>query len=78
MLLLPLRHRDPAQTRLLGVLAPIVPPYWLGATPVEAMTCGTVRHLGADSDYVAAPRLVPGTDNGRQRHGLTVYDGGRS
>jgi hypothetical protein len=78
VLLLPLKHRDPAQTRLLGVLAPFVPPYWLGTTPVEGMTCGTVRHLGPDSGHIAAPRLVPSTENGRIRHGLIVYEGGRS
>ena len=35
MLLLPLRRRNQSRTRLLGVLAPFVPPYWLGTTPVE-------------------------------------------
>ena len=78
VLLLPLYHRDPAQTRLLGVLAPLAPPYWLGSTAIEAMTCGTVRHLGADTGDIEGPRLVPGTDNGRLRRGLVVYDGGRS
>jgi hypothetical protein len=78
LLLLPLVHRDRAQTRLLGVLAPLIPPYWLGAVPVERMTCGTFRHLGAEARHIVAPRLVPGSDNGRIRHGLVVYDGGRS
>lgn len=78
MLLLPLVHRDRSQTRLLGVLAPLIPPYWLGATPVEGMTCGTVRNLGPESGHIVAPRLVPGTENRRVRRGLTVYDGGRS
>lgn len=78
LLLLPLRHNDPSQTRLLGVLAPFVPPYWLGVTPLQSMTCGTVRHLGPDTRHMAAPRLVPGTENGRISHGLVVYDGGRS
>lgn len=77
MLLLPLQHRDPRQTRLLGVLAPFVPPYWLGATPLVSMTCGIVRHLGPESGHIVAPRLVPGTENARIRHGLIVYDGGR-
>jgi hypothetical protein len=76
--LLPLRHRDQSQARLLGVLAPLVPPYWLGTTPIEGLSCGTIRHLGPDSGYTAAPRLVPGTDNGQLRHGLVIYDGGRS
>ncbi len=34
MLLLPLAHSGHARIRALGVLAPTVPPYWLGATPV--------------------------------------------
>ena len=71
-------QRDRSQTRLLGVLAPLIPPYWLGATPVEGMTCGTVRNLGPESGHIVAPRLVPGTESGRVRHGLIVYDGGRS
>jgi hypothetical protein len=78
LLLLPLQHRDASQARLLGVLAPLVPPYWLGATPLASMTCGTVRHLGPESGHIVAPRLVPGTENARLRHGLMVYDGGRS
>jgi hypothetical protein len=78
LLLLPLRHADPHQTRLLGVLAPLVPPYWLGATPAENLTCGIVRHLHPDAVQIAAPRLVPGTDSGRVRRGFIVYDGGRS
>jgi hypothetical protein len=78
LLLLPLRRRNESRGRLLGVLAPLVPPYWLGSMPIEAMTCGTIRYLGADSGLVLAPRLVPGTDEGRLRHGLTIYEGGRS
>jgi hypothetical protein len=78
LLLLPLGHRPRSQARLLGVLAPLVPPYWLGTTPVEGMTCGTIRYLGPGSGHVAAPRLVPGTENGRVRRGLTIYNGGRS
>jgi hypothetical protein len=78
LLLLPLQRGNLSRPRLLGVLAPLVPPYWLGATPVEEMTCGTIRYLGANSGLIAAPRLVPGMDNGRLRRGLTIYDGGRS
>jgi hypothetical protein len=78
LLLLPLRHHKQTEARLLGVLAPLVPPYWLGSTPIEAMTCGALRYLGPDSGRIEAPRLVPGTHAGRVRHSLTVYDGGRS
>jgi hypothetical protein len=78
LLLLPLRRGKLGCPRLLGVLAPLVPPYWLGATPVEEMTCGTIRYLGADCELIATPRLVAGMDDGRLRHGLTIYDGGRA
>ena len=78
LLILPLKHRDPAQTRLLGVLAPLVPPYWLGTAPIESLSCGAVRHLGAETRLVSAPRLVPGTETARVRRGLTVIDGGRA
>ncbi len=78
LLLLPLTHRDRSQSRLLGVLAPIAAPYWLGTSAVEGLTCGTVRHLGPAMRTVGAPRLVPISGNGRLRHGLVVYDGGRS
>ena len=37
MLLLPLAHTGHARIRALGVLAPLVPPYWLGAKPVVAL-----------------------------------------
>jgi hypothetical protein len=78
LLLLPLIHRDHSQSRLLGVLAPVVTPYWLGARAVEQLRCGTVRYLGAAASTIDAPRLVPLSENARVRHGLVVYDGGRS
>ena len=61
----------------LGVLAPIVPPYWLGAKPVVELALGTLRHIGADMETRMAPRLVPAADGGRVRHGFVVYSGGR-
>lgn len=78
MLLLPLIHPDRSQSRLLGVLVPMIAPYWLGTSPVENLNCGTVRHLGPATITVGSPRLVPVSGNGRLRHGLVVYDGGRS
>ena len=77
LLLLPLRHRDRSQIRLIGVLAPLMPPYWLGTKPVESMTCGIIRHLGPGFRHLDAPRLVPGVE-GQARNGFLVYDGGRS
>lgn len=77
LLLLPLRHRDRSQVRLIGVLGPLVSPYWLGSKSVDALTSGTVRHLGPGARLATAPRLVAGAD-GRLHGGLVVYDGGRS
>lgn len=77
LLLLPLRHRDRQQTRIIGVLGPLVSPYWLGSKPVDSLTCGTVRHLGPGARLATAPRLVAG-DDARERPGFVVYDGGRS
>ncbi len=77
LLLLPLAHIGHARIRALGVLAPTIPPYWIGDKPVVELTLGTLRHIGADADSRIAPRLVPATDGGRVRHGFVVYSGGR-
>jgi hypothetical protein len=76
MLILPLRHPARDQARLLGVLAALAPPYWLGTLPIEDLACGSFRHLTLGS--VASPRLVPGSESARLRRGLVIYDGGRS
>lgn len=78
LLLLPLQHRGRTDSRLLGMLIPVTTPLWLGAMPVEALTLGTQRHMGA---FVDAPRpsgLPSVMPAGRLRHGLVVYDGGRN
>ncbi len=77
LLLLPLYHRGKTHVRLLGVLAPLAVPYWLGAERVVALSLGATRHLGPAVETIAAPRLVKGDASSRVRHGLTVYDGGR-
>ncbi len=78
LLLLPLYHRGRTHVRLLGVVAPLTAPYWIGAEQVLSLTLGATRHLGPAIETIPAPRLVKGSDKGRQRHGLTVYDGGRN
>ena len=72
LLLLPLYHRGKTRVRLLGVLAPIVVPYWLGAESVVTLTLGAVRHLGPGVEALDAPRFA--RDPGRPR--LTVHQGG--
>ncbi len=78
LLLLPLAHIGHARIRALGVLAPTVPPYWLGAKPVVELTLGTVRHVGADTDNRMAPRFAAAAAGARVRHGFVVYNGGRA
>jgi hypothetical protein len=77
LLLLPLAHAGLARIRALGVLAPLDPPYWLGAKPVTALELGTVRQVGPE---VASPRMTfvtPELERVRVRHGFVVYSGGR-
>jgi hypothetical protein len=71
LLLLPLRHRGRRQTRMIGALAPLEPPFWLGSTRVEHLQLRSWRHLGA-AETGRMPRLVPAS----RPHGLVVYDGG--
>ncbi|HZL60757.1 MAG TPA: PAS domain-containing protein [Pseudolabrys sp.] len=77
LLLLPLAHVGHARIRAFGVLAPIIPPYWIGATPVVELTLGTLRHIGADADISIAPRFMPAATGSRVQHGFVVYSGGR-
>ena len=77
MLLLPLAHSGHARIRALGVLAPTVPPYWLGAMPVSELALATLRHIGPEAKTHAIPRFGRAADGGRLRHGFVVYSGGR-
>ena len=77
LLLLPLAHSGHARIRALGVLAPAVAPYWLGAKPVTELDLGTLRHIGGDAGGSLVPRLVPAENGSRIRHGFVVYSGGR-
>src|SRR5690606_20429389 len=77
LLLLPLAHDHPAEARLLGGLAPMAAPYWLGAKAVGPLRLGMFRHVGAPSDMLA-PRVMPAAGGPAWPHGLTVYAGGRT
>jgi hypothetical protein len=76
LLLLPLYHRGRTHVRLLGVLAPVATPYWLGTEHVGTLSLGTLRHLGPVVESLSVPRVA--TVEGRPRRGLTVYEGGRN
>ena len=77
LLLLPLRPFSQHRGRLLGVLAPLEPPYWLGVAPFETLTCRTVRYLHPDSGLAPAPRHFPNRGHASARMGFTVHRGGR-
>jgi hypothetical protein len=76
LVLLPLAFQSRSEARVMGALAPLAAPYWLGAKAIGPLTLGMFRHVGAPIEEVAAPRLRAAA--GRIRHGLTVYDGGRA
>jgi len=48
-LLLPLRHRGRTHLRMIGVLAPIAVPLWLGAGRIERLKLGSLRHIDTHS-----------------------------
>jgi len=76
LLLLPLRHCGRTHVRLIGTLAPLAAPYWLGASPVLTLGLGAHRYLGP---AVEAPPAPPPVEAGaRLRRGLLVYDGGQA
>ncbi len=76
MLLLPLGHESRSEARVIGAIAPMTVPYWLGAKAVGPLKLGMFRHIGAAVDSTPAPKLVAAAH--RARHGLVVYQGGRS
>lgn len=72
LLLLPLGMRRPRLARTIGILAPLKPPVWLGASPIGALTLGSRRHVGATAKTRLLPRFMA------PRRGLVVHQGGRS
>lgn len=76
LLLLPLGRQGASDARVLGALAPMSMPYWLGAKAIGPLRLGMFRHVGEGVDADSAPRIVAAS--GRLRFGLTVYDGGLS
>jgi hypothetical protein len=72
LLLLPLGTRRPSLARTIGILAPLAPPPWLGATALGALTLGSRRHVGAMAKTRLLPRFMA------PRRGLVVHQGGRS
>jgi hypothetical protein len=76
MLLLPLAHDRRACIRALGVLVPMVSPYWLGTTPVTALELVGLRYIGPQVNSRSVPRLGRAAEASRWHHGFKVYSGG--
>jgi len=75
LLLLPLSHENRSEARVIGALAPMSAPYWLGAKSVGPLKLGMLRHIGAAVEANPMPRLAAAA--GRLRKGWVVYQGGR-
>ena len=87
LLLLPLRHGGPAHLRLIGTLAPLAAPYWLGLDRLVGLGLGEYRFLGhppPDLSAAAGWGVSPDAPTPplpaapRRRGGFAVYDGGQS
>jgi hypothetical protein len=77
-LLLPLAHIGHARVRALGILVPVVIPYWLGEKPIVELELGTLRHMGPELEGFGTPRFASAPIAGQRRHGFMVYSGGRA
>ena len=78
LVILPLSHRGRTDARVLGALAPVEVPYWIGSSALGPLTLGTHRYLGPSIIQPAAPRIAAALPDSRVRRGLVVYDGGQS
>ncbi|WP_020179032.1 PAS domain-containing protein [Methylopila sp. M107] len=78
--LLPLRHRGRTHARLLGSLAPVETPYWLGLSPVTRFELTSLRMIWPSGRRrMREPEFTPPPPptTGRQIGRFFVFDGGR-
>jgi len=73
LLLLPLARKDYARVRAIGVLAAHETPCWIGERPIQNLTLGTVRYVGAQTE---TPKSFLPALEARLRRGFRVYQGG--
>lgn len=78
LVLLPLMQRGRAHARMIGALAPLSTPFWLGASRLGPLTLGNVRHLDPVLQAPTAARLVAAGDGLARRGAFTVHQGGRA
>jgi len=78
LLLLPLLHRGLSGRRILGALAPLAIPSWLGTSRLEPLALGSLRYL-IEAYEPAMPSLPPTSLRRAQpQRNFVVYQGGRS
>jgi hypothetical protein len=77
ILLLPLTLRGKTHMRVMGAIAPLNVPFWIGATPVEALAITGHRFLGPRHDRVPIPVVTIPEDVADIRRHLVVHDGGQ-
>jgi hypothetical protein len=76
LLLLPVARDGRTRVRVLGSLAPLMVPYWLGVESLVELELQTLRHIGAAQTEVGIRQIR--NDAGQPvRHGFLVYTGGR-
>ena len=77
LVLLPLAQRGDTHQRMIGALAPLAVPPWLGSATLGALTLGNIRYLDPGREAPTAARLVAGNLTAARRATFTVYEGGR-
>lgn len=83
MVLLPLRHSGLRYDRILGAMAPMEQPYWLGTLPVVGQEITGLRFIAERRPGRAAPDFrplapVPPRPIPKGRPALVLLDGGKS
>ena len=48
------RYQSRSEARVMGALAPMATPYWLGAKAIGPLTLGMFRHIGAAAETARA------------------------
>lgn len=79
LLMMPLRHRSAANSRILGSIAPSEQPFWIAVCPIETVCVRSVRVLWPSGRSMFNSPQPPSPPPGARRLAhLTVVDGGRN
>jgi hypothetical protein len=76
MVLLPLAHRGQLGRRMLGSIATLERPYWLGVWPAAPLSLGVIQFIGADTTPESLVKADALHAFRPKRHNLTVIPGG--